>query len=43
MNIIKCPKCYKEIEINISNAIDELGEVFKCPNCKYNFRYAPNG
>ena len=32
MNTIKYPKCHKEIEINISNAIDELGEVYMC--CK---------
>lgn len=43
MNIIKCPKCSNEIQINISNAIDEFGEVFKCHNCGYLLRYAPNG
>jgi predicted RNA-binding Zn-ribbon protein involved in translation (DUF1610 family) len=37
---IKCPKCEAEVEINISKAIDEHGEVFKCPKCKYEFRYA---
>lgn len=36
---IKCPKCGKEVEINIAKAVDELGEVFKCPHCKYEFRY----
>ena len=43
MQIIKCPNCGKDFEINISQAIDELGEVFKCTNCNYTFRYAPNG
>ena len=40
---IKCPKCKQEININISNAVDENGEVFLCKNCGYKFRYAPNG
>lgn len=39
---IKCPKCKQEININISNAVDENGEIFMC-NCGYKFRYAPNG
>ena len=43
MTIIKCPKCGLEIQINISNAVDEYGEEFKCYHCKYQFRYAPNG
>jgi len=43
MTTIKCPKCDATIEINISKAVDEHGEVFKCPKCKYKFRYAPNG
>ena len=40
MTIIKCPKCSSNTEINISNAVDELGEVFSCKYCNYNFRYA---
>lgn len=43
MNIVKCPKCNNSIEINISNAIDELAEIFSCPNCGCHFRYTPNG
>jgi uncharacterized protein YbaR (Trm112 family) len=43
MNIVKCPKCDKNIEIDISKAIDEFGEVFLCKNCGCHFRYAPNG
>lgn len=43
MKKIKCPKCQQEVEINISNAVDEEGEVFMCLNCKNKFRYAPNG
>lgn len=39
MTIIKCPKCNKEIEINIKNSIDETGEVYICPYCKYLFRF----
>jgi len=37
---IKCPKCGKEIELNIANAVSEDGEIFECPFCKYEFRYA---
>ena len=39
MNIVNCPKCNKSIEIDISKAIDELGEVYMCPNCKWKLRY----
>jgi len=39
MVVIKCPKCHNDVEINIANAIDEDGEVFRCPNCGMNFRY----
>ena len=39
MTKIKCPKCQNEVEINISNAIDENGEVFRCQNCGQVFRY----
>ena len=43
MTIIKCPNCNKNIEIDISKAVDEFGELFLCNNCRYKFRYAPNG
>ena len=43
MNIVKCPKCKSDVEIDIVNAVDESAEVFRCPKCKYKFRYAPNG
>ena len=42
MKIIKCPKCKANVEIDISKAIDELGEVFLCKNCGCKFRYATN-
>lgn len=35
-----CPKCNKSIHLDISKALDEDGEVFKCPNCKWIFRFA---
>lgn len=41
--MIKCPKCGKDLEIDISKAVDEFGEEFKCFHCNYIFRYAPNG
>lgn len=40
MEYVKCAKCGKETEINISHAIDVDGEVFKCQHCGYKFRYA---
>lgn len=43
MEKLKCPKYQQEVKINISDAIDEVGEIFMCPNCKNKFRYAPNG
>ena len=39
MEIIKCPKCGKEVKIDIANSISDDGEVFQCPYCKYQFRY----
>ena len=39
MDIIKCPKCEEEVEINIANSISDDGEVFKCPHCGWEFRY----
>ena len=43
MTTIKCPKCQQEVEINIAKAVDEEGEVFRCPHCNCEFRYAPKG
>jgi len=43
MNNIKFPKCNSNVKINVSEAVDEFGEVFLCKNCGYRFRYAPNG
>lgn len=37
--VIKCPKCHSDIEINIANAVDENGEVFRCSNCGWYSRY----
>ena len=39
MTIIKCPKCAQEIKIDIKNSIDENGEVYECPYCRYIFIY----
>lgn len=39
MIIIKCPKCTKELSLNISNSVSDDGEVFLCKYCKYPFRY----
>jgi DNA-directed RNA polymerase subunit RPC12/RpoP len=42
MEKIKCVNCGEETEINIMNALDEDAEVFRCENCGYPFRYAPD-
>lgn len=39
MKFIKCPKCNGDVEINIANAVDTEGEVFKCEHCGYLLRY----
>lgn len=39
MITIKCPKCKKEVEIDIAHSVSEDGEVFMCPYCKWKFRY----
>lgn len=36
---INCPKCGKETEFFIHQAIDEDGETFKCQHCHWPFRY----
>ena len=40
MEIVKCPKCKCDTEINIAKAVDENGEVFTCRCCGFYFRYA---
>ena len=42
MNIIRCPKCSSAVTINIAEAADEHGEVFRCSHCGYFLRYANN-
>jgi len=37
---VKCVKCGGDVKIDISNAIDENGEVFICHHCGMIFRYA---
>jgi DNA-directed RNA polymerase subunit RPC12/RpoP len=39
MKEIKCFNCGGDVQINIADAIDEEGEVFKCPHCGKTFRY----
>ncbi len=36
---IKCINCDNEITIDIAKAIDEEGEVYRCPHCGFVFRY----
>ena len=42
MKKISCPKCKHEVEILLSNAVDELGEVYRCDKCGYEFRFTNN-
>lgn len=37
---MKCVKCNNEVELDIAKALDEEGEVFRCPHCGYMLRYA---
>ena len=39
MTTIKCPKCQKDIKIDITKALDPDGELYRCPHCGYAFRY----
>ena len=39
MERVKCVRCNHEVVINISQAVDEDGEQFMCPNCGFIFRY----
>lgn len=36
---IKCPKCKKDTSFLLNEALDENGEVFRCKNCGYLFRF----
>lgn len=39
MKTIKCPKCGKDTSFNISDSISDDGEVYKCTNCGWPFRF----
>jgi predicted RNA-binding Zn-ribbon protein involved in translation (DUF1610 family) len=39
MKII-CPKCHKETEFFLKDAVDENGEEYACKKCGFIFRYA---
>ena len=36
---IKCPKCGKETSIDLSSSVSDDGEVYRCNNCNWSFRY----
>ncbi len=40
MTVIKCPFCGEDVEIDLTKALDEEGEVYKCPHCGKLFRFA---
>ena len=40
MDVIICPKCNNTFSINLINSLDEDGETYLCPHCKYIIRYA---
>lgn len=35
MESAKCPKCDTIFSVDIKKALDQHGEVFKCPNCGF--------
>jgi len=37
--VIECPKCHEKTELMLTEAVDELGEVFKCNHCGYLIMY----
>ena len=39
MTKIICPKCGKEVELNVVNSVSEDGEVFRCPHCNWLIRF----
>ena len=39
MNIIKCPECHDNVEINIERSITDDVEIFECPHCGFQFLY----
>lgn len=39
MTKVKCIKCEKDIELDVSKALDENGEVFVCQHCGQKFMY----
>ena len=40
MEKVNCVRCGHEVVIDIAKAKDSEGEVFECPNCGLDFRYA---
>lgn len=40
MTKIKCYNCGTDVIIDVSKAVDEDGETFRCPHCGSTFRYA---
>jgi predicted RNA-binding Zn-ribbon protein involved in translation (DUF1610 family) len=39
MITINCPKCKEPTSFELGDAIDELGEVYRCEHCGWPFRY----
>lgn len=40
MTYVSCRNCGYNVQIDISKAVDEDGEVFICDRCGFKFRYA---
>lgn len=36
---MKCVRCDNDVTLNIATAVDEEGEVFRCPCCGFFFRF----
>jgi len=38
-----CPNCGEEKQIQLRNAFDEGGALWKCRKCRHRWHYTPNG
>lgn len=39
MRIVRCPKCGKDVTIDVSKSVDENGEIYRCDACGMKFEY----
>lgn len=39
MKTIPCPKCKSDVVLDLKKVVDFNGEVFRCSNCGFDFRF----